>query len=124
MSYSYLGKRGPITGTLDTTGFNTGHWTIAFTPTILSFTVPEVFIYKINMNGALGSSFDVWIENVQHDVNIFGNQNSWFDDSDSLVIHPTETLYIMYDDPITDNFPPVGTLFLRYDADKWGGIYG
>lgn len=120
MSYAYIGKRGPITGKLDTTGFNSGNWTIAYTPDILNFTVPEVLIYKMNMMGALGSSFSVWIENVTHDVNVFGNQNSWFDDTDSLVIHPTETLYLMYNDPITDNVPPVATIFLRYDLDKWG----
>ena len=123
MSYGYLGSRGPVTGILDNTGLNPGKWTITFTPAILSFTVPEVFIYKINVTGALGSSFDVKIETQSHDANIFGNQNSWYDDSDSLLIRPGENFYLLYDDPVTDQVPPVATLFLRYDSSKWKGIY-
>jgi len=120
-SYKYLGMRGPITGTPDNTGFNTGNWTVAFTPAILNFTVPEVFVYKLNVRGALGSSFDVRIETVLHDARVFGNQNSWFDDGDdSLVIRPTETFYLMYNDPIGDNTPPIAWVFLRYDLTKWG----
>lgn len=123
MSYGYLGKRGPVTGTADTTGNNSGNWTIAFTPAILTFTVPEALIYKISVAGALGSSFDVYVENVQHDVNVFGNQNSWYDDSDSLLIRPSETFYLYYNDPATDKTPPVATIFLRYDLSKWGKAY-
>ena len=123
MSYGYLGKRGPVTGLADTTGNNTGNWTIAFTPAILTFTVPEALIYKIQVEGALGSTFNVYIENVQHDVNVFGNQNSWYDDSDSLLIRPSETFYLYYSDPMTDGAPPVATIFLRYDFSKWGKAY-
>lgn len=124
-SYKYLGMRGPITGTADNTGFNTGNWTIVFSPAILNFTVPECFIYKFNVKGTLGSSFDVRIETQLHDARVFGNQNSWFDDADdSLVVRPTENFYLMYNDPVTDGTPPVATLFLRYDLAKWGNNYG
>lgn len=124
-SYGYLGSRGPITGTPDATGLNTGNWTVAVTPAILNFTVPEAFIYKMNMEGALGSSFNVMVENKQHDVNVFGSQNSWFDNADdSLVLRPTENLYLLYSDPITDGTPPVVWVFLRYDVAKWGMNYG
>lgn len=123
MSYGYLGKRGPVTGLADTTGNNAGNWTIAFTPAILTFTVPEAMIYKIQVAGALGSAFNVYIENVQHDVNVFGNQNSFFDDSDCLLIRPSETFYLYYNDPVSDGTPPVATIFLRYDLSKWGKAY-
>lgn len=120
-SYRYLGNRGPITGTLDTTGFNPGNWTVVVTPAILNFTVPEVFIYKMNVKGALGSSFDVRIETQLHDAAVFGNQNSWFDDGDdSLLIRPTETFYLLFNDPVADATPPVAWVFLRYDLSKWG----
>lgn len=124
-SYKNLGARGPVTGVPDNTGFNTGNWTIAFTPVILNFTVPEIFVYKFNVSGALGSSFDVRVETQMHDQNIFGNQNSWYDNGDdSLVLRPTETLYLMYSDPVTDGTPPVAWAYLRYDLAKWGSNYG
>jgi len=123
-SYSFIGNRGPVTGTPDQTGLNPGNWTVVFTPALLFFTVPEAYIYKMNVSGALGSSFNVYIENQQHDVNVFGTQNSWYDDSDSLVIRPSENFYLMYNDPITDLTPPVAYLFLRYDLTKWGPNYG
>lgn len=123
--YKYLGYRGPIKGKADTTGANQGNWTIAVTPDLLNFTVPEAFIYKLNVQGALGSSFTVRVETQQHDVNVFGNQNSWYDDGDdSLVIRPTETLYLLYSNPATDNTPPTVWVFLRYDLSKWGNNYG
>ena len=75
-SYGYLGQRGPIIGAADTTGLNTGKWTISFPPVVLNFTVPECFVYKLNTQGALGSSFSVLIDNVFHDVNLYGQQNS------------------------------------------------
>jgi hypothetical protein len=120
-SYKYLGTRGPVTGTPDNTGFNPGNWNVIFTPVILNFTVPEIFIYKLNVKGAVGSSFDVRIESQLHDANIFGNQNSWYDNGDdSLLVRPTETFYLMYNNPVTDHNPPVAWAFLRYDLNKWG----
>lgn len=124
MAYNFLGRRGPVVGTPDQTGLNPGNWTIVFTPAIMFFTVPEAYIYKLNVSGALGSSFSLYIENQQHDVNIYGAQNSWYDDSDSLVIRPSENLYLFYSDPVTDLTPPTAYLFLRYDLDKWGVNYG
>lgn len=123
-SYGYLGQRGPITGALDTTGLNTGNWTVTFTPVILNYTVPEAFVYKLNTIGARGSSFNILIDNVVHDTNIYGQQNSWFDDADdSLLLRRSVTLSLLYNDPVSDNTPPVAWLFLRYDLNKWGPDY-
>jgi hypothetical protein len=120
MSYQYLGGRGPVKGKADDTGRNSGNWTITFSPNILNFTVPEVFVYKINVSGQYGSSFDIVIESLTHDKMIFGNQNSWFDDSDSLMLRPGENLYFFYNNPVADNKPPIATVYLRYDVIKWG----
>jgi hypothetical protein len=115
-SYGFLGRRGPITGAADQTGRNPGNWTVAFSPAVLNFTLPEILIYKIQVSGVPGSSFDVWIDNDQWDVNIYGSQNSWNDDAgDALVVRTGQSLYLMYSDPITDNSPPMATCFLRYD---------
>lgn len=123
-SYGYLGQRGPITGALDTTGLNPGNWTIVFTPVILNFTVPELFVYKLNTKGALGSSFSILIDNVFHDVNLYGQQNSWYDNGDdSLLLRQSVTMSLLYNDPVTDLTPPVAWLFMRYDLNKWGPNY-
>ena len=123
-SYQYLGPRGPITGALDTTGNNVGNWTVGFNPVLLSFTVPEAFVYKIQVTGAVGSTFNVYVENKQWDSNIFGNQNSWDDDGgDTLIVRTGESLYFYFSDQTTDVTPPVVTIFLRYDLNKFGGIY-
>lgn len=104
---------------------NPGNWTIAFTPAILNVNVPEFLIYKIQVAGALGATFNLFIENVEWDTNVFGTQNSWHDDQgDNLVVRTGENVYLEYSDPVTDGTPPVATLFLRYDLDKWGGSYG
>lgn len=123
-SYGYLGQRGPITGLADTTGLNAGNWTITFNPVILNFTVPECFVYKLNVLGARGSSFSILIDNVIHDTMLFGQQNSWFDDADdSLLLRPSVTMSLLYNDPVSDNLPPTAWLFLRYDLNKWGPNY-
>lgn len=105
------------------TGRNSGKWTIVFDPVAMNFTVPEVLVYKININGQFGSSFNIAVDLVQHDVNVFGNQNSWYDESDTLLIKPSETLYFFYSNPVADGIAPVATIFLRYDTDKWGESY-
>jgi hypothetical protein len=123
-SYKYLGPRGPVTGVADTTGNNTGNWTVTFQPNFLSFTVPEAFVYKIQVMGAGGSSFNVYVENKQWDSNIYGAQNSWDDNAgDSLIIRPGESLYFYFSDPVSDGTPPVVTIFLRYDLNKFGANY-
>jgi hypothetical protein len=116
-SYKYLGRRGPITGAADTTGLNVGNWTVAFTPAVLNFTLPEVLIYKIQMSGAPGSTFSIYVDSDLWEQNVFGTQNSWVDEGgDALVVRTGQTLYLLYSDPVTDNLPPMATCFLRYDT--------
>jgi hypothetical protein len=123
VSYAYQGTRGPVTGVADITGMNVGNWTITFSPAILNFTVPEMLVYKIQTKGALGSTFSIYVDTAQWDVNLYGPQNSWYDDTgDSLVLRPGQNLYLLYSDPTTDDNPPVATIYLRYDLDKWGNM--
>lgn len=116
MSYKLLGSRGPITGKADTSGMNSGNWTIAFTPDILSVTVSQFEVYKIVVHGASGSQFDVVIENKQWDNSVFGQDNAW-DPNQPMVMIPGQTLYFLYSDPTTDNTPPNATIWLRYDPE-------
>jgi hypothetical protein len=116
VSYILLGSRGPQAGAADTTGNNTGNWTIAFTPGILNVNVAEFECYKIVVTGAAGSTFTVFIENKQWDLAIYGAANSW-DPMQPMILRPGQTLYFYYSDAVTDNTPPVATIWLRYDPE-------
>jgi hypothetical protein len=121
-TYVTLGSRGPVKGVSDPTGNNVGNWTVSFTPDILSFTVPQAEVYKMIVKGASQTSqFDVYVENKQWDTAVYGAQNSW-DPNETLIIRPGETLYFYYNTPVTDNSPPIITIWLKYDKDIVRGM--
>lgn len=115
-TYRGLGARGPQVGAADTTGLNTGNWTIAFTPDSFNINVPQFEVYKIVVKGAPGTSFTVYVDLYQWDQSIYGASNSW-DPVQPLILLPGQTLYFLYSDPVTDDNPPVATVWLRYDVD-------
>jgi hypothetical protein len=121
MTYISLGSRGPVTGKADTTGLNTGNWTIAFTTDILDVNVPQFEVYKMIVAGANNTTFNVYVENRQWDTAIYGTQNSW-DPSQPLIMRPGESLYFTYSDSIADQTPPIATVWLRYDPLAQSGI--
>jgi hypothetical protein len=110
-----LGARGPVTGTPDNTALNPGNWTIAFTPDILQVNVPQFEVYKMVVKGAPNTTFNVYVDSQQWDVGIYGTLNSW-DPVQPLILRPGQTLYFMYSDPVTDDNPPVATVWVRYDT--------
>lgn len=114
-SYVTLGSR-QLTGVADTTGNNSGNWTVSFTPDIINVNVPYFEIWHIVVNGAAGSSFNSYIDAHQFDTNQVGFQNSW-DPAQPILMRPGETLYFYYSDPITDNTPPSITIWLRFDFE-------
>ena len=116
MTYTTLGTRGPVTGKLDTSGHNPGNWTVAFTPDVLAVTVSQFEVYKMVVRGALNTTFNVWVDSWQWDVGVYGTLNSW-DPMQPLIMRPGQSLYFAYSDPVTDNTPPVATIWLRYDAE-------
>lgn len=122
MSYKGLGTRGPITGAADTTGNNPGNWTVAFTTDVLACNVPQYEIYKMVVQGAPGTTFTVFVENKLWSVSVYGEMNEW-DPNEPLILNSGQSLYFYYSDPVSDNIPPVVTLWLRYDAGLWGNTY-
>lgn len=116
-TYVSLGTRGPLTGAADVTGNNTGKWTVAFTPAILAFTVPQIEIYKIACTGAPGTFFNVYVEFHQWAANVYGVQNEWEDSNSNLLVRPGESVYFYWSDGVSDNTPPVVTLWIRFDQD-------
>ena len=116
MTLITLGARGPVTGKLDTTTLNPGNWTIAFTPDIFNVNVPNFEVYKMVVAGANNTTFNVYVDLKQWDVGIYGTLNSW-DPMQPLIMRPGETLYFMYSDAVSDNTPPVATVWVRYDTN-------
>lgn len=115
MPYVTLGARGPVTGKPDTSGHNPGNWTIAYTPDILNVNTSQFEVYKMIVQGAANTTFNVFVDTWQWDTAIYGTKNSW-DPSQPLIMRPGQTLYFCYSDATTDNTPPVGTIWLRYDT--------
>jgi hypothetical protein len=111
-----LGARGPLTGSLDQTGFNPGNWTVVFDPATLNFNVPFCEVCHIVVEGAAGSTFKVFLDLAQWDISQQGFQNSW-DPAVPLSIKPGQYVYFYWSDPVTDNTPPKVTIWLRYDQD-------
>jgi hypothetical protein len=118
-TYKLLGTRGPVTGAADNTGLNPGNWTVAFTPDILNVNVSQFEVYKMIVHGAPGSSFNVFVENNQWDLSVYGAANSW-DPVQPLIVIPGQSVYFLYSDPVSDGLPPDATLWLRYDIEIVG----
>jgi hypothetical protein len=114
-TYVPLGSRN-LTGVADNTGNNTGNWTVSFTPDVLNCNLPYFEVCHIVVAGAGGSNFGVYIDLQFWDTNQNGFLNSW-DPAVPMPLRPGQTLYFYYSDPITDNTPPVITVWLRYDQD-------
>lgn len=114
-TYVPLGSR-TVEGIPDPTGRNSGKWTVVFDPPTISCNLPYFEVCHIVIEGAIGSSFTVFIEAAQWDTNQNGNANSW-DPSVPMPLRPGQNLYFFWSDPDTDNTPPQVTIWLRYDQD-------
>jgi hypothetical protein len=100
------------------TSFNPGNWTISLDPSVLNVSTQIRYfeVYKMIVHGAPGTVFDVRVDNNIWDTAVFGAQNSW-DPIQPLQMQQGQTLYFLYSDPVTDNTPPIVTVWLRYDPE-------
>src|SRR4029077_17283584 len=116
LSFVTLGARGPVTGVKDNTGLNPGNWTAAFTPAIIGINLSQFEAYKIVVLCVKPTlvTFDVYVDNYKWDTGVYGNRNSW-DPSQPLILRPGQTLAFPYSNPATDGFPPIVTVWFRYD---------
>ena len=118
MPYRTLGHR-DATGAKDTTGFNTGKWTVAFTPAVLSVStqIPEFEIYKMILTGsAQTATFDIYIDNGHWDTNIYAARNSWEPAGGLLILTAGQTLYLYYSSLASDGNTPKVTAWLRHEV--------
>jgi hypothetical protein len=123
MTLVTLGSRGPVTGKLDTTGLNSGNWTVAFPADLIDVNIPQFHVYKMIVSGAQNTTFNVYVDGKLWDVGIYGTLNSW-DPSQTLVMRPGESLFFAYSDPVSDATPPVVTIWLRYDTEIFKAARG
>lgn len=93
-----------------------GNWTVTFHPDDMAVNVPYFEVCHIVINGAAGSSFQVFIDNVQWDTNQNGFSNSW-DPAVPLPLRPGQWLYFYWSDQASDGTPPTVVIWLRYDVE-------
>jgi hypothetical protein len=115
MPYQTLGSRAG-SGAKDTTGRNTGNWTVQFAPKDLAVTVTEFEVYKIVVTkAAQTATFDVYIDGQLWDTAVYGTNNSW-DPVQPLVLRYGQTLYFFYSSASTDGNKPQVTIWLRHEV--------
>jgi hypothetical protein len=113
MSYVTLGSR-TAQGAADNSGLNPGNWTIAFTPDVFNVNVNPFEVYKMNVSGAPGSSFSIWIDNFCYEQGVYGYFNT-NDLGNVIPLIPGQTMYLCYSDLATDGFMPTATVWMRYE---------
>ena len=111
MAYIGLGARA-AKGAADTTGFNTGKWTVTFDSNLMNINQPFFECYKIVVTGAATSAT----------FNVYVNTNLW-DPSQPLVMRPGDTLYFYYSSASSDGNQPLVTAWFRYDP-VFTQVYG
>jgi hypothetical protein len=115
MPYRTLGSRQTL-GQADTTGNNTGNWTVTFDPNLLNANIPEFECWKIVVKGAAATAtFDVFVNGNQWDISVYAKQNSW-DPVQPMILRPGDTLYFYYSTASSDGNQPNITIWLRYDV--------
>lgn len=88
--------------------------------------MPYFEVCHIVVEGAVGSTFSVYVDLQQWDTNQNGSNNSW-DPSVPLAMNPGSYLYFFWSDEATDGIAPVVTVWLRYDQDiiaNRNAVYG
>ncbi len=115
MPYQTLGSRS-ASGAADTTGRNTGNWTVQFAPRDLAVTVTEFEVYKIVVTkAAQTATFDVFVDSKQWDTSVYATNNSW-DPTQPLIVRYGETLYFFYSSASSDGNMPLVTIWLRHEV--------
>ena len=122
MPYQTLGSRS-AKGAADTTGQNTGNWTVTFDPNLLNVTVTEFEVYKIVVTGANASAtFNVYLDAQQWDTAVYGTNNSW-DPTQPMLVRYGQTIYFYYSSASSDGAQPLVTVWLRHELSL-SQVYG
>ena len=121
--YRDLGPTQLITARPDTTGKNTGNWTLIADDQVLNCKVAQAEIYQISIDGPVGSSFTVYRNTVRWNTVLQGWSNSW-DPVNPLYLRPGDSLFLYWTAPISQQPPPTAVFWIRYDEDLQENKYG
>jgi len=116
VAYVPLGYR-PVIATADTTGLNTGNWTAAFDPRLLSIQQPVFEMYKLYVRAPVqaggSTQLDVVLNNGYWDTTLIGQRNAW-DAVQALLMTPGDTLYVLFNVPTSTTPAPTVYAWFRY----------
>lgn len=117
MGYVTLGAR-PKVGVPDTTGQNTGNWTVSLEPadigvTVSTFEMYHMFISAPTLAADQQSSARVMLNQYFWDATLIAQLNSW-DPSQPMLLTPGDTIYVLFDVPTEMTTPPTVTCWFRY----------
>lgn len=114
MAYIGLGARKAV-GTADTTGNNTGKWTVVFDPQTINVNVAHFELYKLVVTGAAQTAtFNVYVNVNQWDTAVYATNNSW-DPQQPLLLTPGDVVYFYYSSSSSDGNKPTIYAWFRYD---------
>lgn len=114
MSYIGLGSRGPVAALSDSTGLNTGNYTTAFTPAIISCNVAAFEVYHMVVTAVpVGANAQILINNKPWGFT-YPLQGAEWNPPQPMLLNPTDELDFLWSIAATGPAPLV-TLWLRYD---------
>jgi hypothetical protein len=118
-----LGPSQLIKATPDTTGHNSGNWTLVATEQLLNCKVAQAEIYQISIDGPVGSSFTVFRNTVRWNTVLQGWSNSW-DPTNPLYIRPGDSLFLYWNATILQTPVPDAVFWMHFDEDLQRNKYG
>jgi hypothetical protein len=108
-------------GVADTTGLNTGNWTVSFTQSAWTINVPYFELYHayvalstgVVFSGSTGQ-FQVWLNRHPWDF-ITGSANNGWDPAQPMILRPSDELDFFFSTSHSVGTAPQVTAWLRYD---------
>lgn len=117
MTFTTLGAR-PVTAALDTTGQNTGNWTAMLDNSVIGAAVSQFEMYHMYIespvNGDVQTTAQVKLNSNFWDATLIGQLNSW-DPAQPMLMTPGDTIYVLFNVPISVTPAPVVTCWFRFE---------
>lgn len=118
MAYRTLGAR-PVVAAKDTTGLNTGNWTAVLDGAVITNTVPTFEMYHLYLTAptliGTATTATVMLNLLHWDVTLIGQANSW-DPAQPMLMQPGDTLYVLFNVPVTTTPAPTVAAWFRYET--------
>lgn len=116
MTYVTLGSR-PVTAVADTTGLNPGKFTAVVDQSVINSTVSVIEMYHMYIEAPTltgqATTAKVLLNTQFWDATLIGQLNSW-DPSQPMLIQPGDTIYVLFNVPISTTPAPIVTCWFRF----------